>query len=341
MRRNIRPGLTVVELVVVIAVIGLLLTLTLAAVNSARESARRVQCMANLAQFGRALAAYESSRCAFPPAMPAKDNDPKKGSALWYSPHVALLPFFEQMPMAASIDVQKPMLVLGPPGIPAGPWPGTMIPWTPLPLFRCPSDHDLSVSASGNSYRVCTGPGTSQYPTKATIDGGLGAFIALQPLRPGEIKDGLSSTIGVSEKLIGSGRLSFSRRLDFWYSGSSGLGPATPDQMAAYCNALSGPPPVYFTYSGDTWFTAGYENSWYNHVLAPNAAAPDCSMDVMLSGQSPTSGGAFRASSYHPGGVNSMNMDGSVRFVADGVDLAVWRAASTRAGGEALALSGQ
>ncbi|HUY87404.1 MAG TPA: DUF1559 domain-containing protein [Pirellulales bacterium] len=337
MRRTIRPGLTIVELVVVVAVIGLLLALTLAAVNAARESARRVQCTANLAQFGRALAAYESSRRAFPPAMRNLDA-PKKGS-LWYAPHVRLLPFLEQSAAAAVIDLQQsPGFYAGPPGLPFMRLKQPMLPWTPLPVFRCPSDRDLSVSPSGNSYRVCTGPGTSQYPSNLTVDGGLGAFIALQPLTPGEIRDGLSATIGVSEKRIGSGRTSFSRRVDFWYSGSSALGPATPDQMAAYCNALSGPPPVYFTYSGDTWFTAGYENSWYNHVLTPNAETPDCSMDMMAPGQSPTGGGAFRASSYHPGGVNSMNMDGSVRFVADGVDLAVWRAASTRAGGEAVAM---
>lgn len=341
MQRVVREGLTLVELVAVVAVVGLLLTLTLSAVNVARESARRTQCTANLAQFGRALAAYQSSRRAFPPAMPARDNDAKKGSALWYAPHVGLLPFFEQTALAASIDMQKPMLVLGPPGKPVGPWPGTMLPWTPVPVFRCQSDRDLSASPSGNSYRMCTGPGTSQYPSSATIDGGLGAFIALRPLRPGEIRDGLSNTVGVSEKLIGSGRLSFSRRLDFWYSGSSALGAATPDQMAAYCNALSGPPPVYFTYSGATWFTAGYENSWYNHVLGPNAATPDCSKDMMESGVSPTGGGAFRASSYHPGGVNCMSMDGSVRFVADGIDLAVWRAVSTRSGGESMAMASE
>jgi prepilin-type processing-associated H-X9-DG protein len=174
-----------------------------------------------------------------------------------------------------------------------------------------------------------------------TVDGGLGAFVGLRALGPAEIRDGLSATIGAAEKLLGGGRSSFSARLDFWYSGSSALGPAAPDQMAAICGAQTGVPPAYYTHSGATWFAAGYENSWYNHILLPNAATPDCSKDMMEPGLSPTSGGALRASSYHPGGVNVMYMDGSVRFVTDSVDLALWRAASTRAHGESLGIPGE
>ena len=140
----------------------------------------------------------------------------------------------------------------------------------------------------------------------------------------------------MSEKLFGSAEPAYSREADFWYSGASVLGPLSPDQMAGYCGALTMSPPMYDVYSGATWFFAGYENSWYNHVLVPNAEIPDCSKDFMLPGQSPTSGGAFRANSYHPSGVNSMYMDGSVRFTNNSIGLSVWRALATRAGGEAI-----
>jgi prepilin-type processing-associated H-X9-DG protein len=44
--------------------------------------------------------------------------------------------------------------------------------------------------------------------------------------------------------------------------------------------------------------------------------------------------GVLKASSYHSGGINALLMDGSVRFVANSVDMRVWRAVSTRSGGE-------
>ena len=336
-----RSGLTLIELIATIAIIGLLIGVTLSAVNAARESARRMQCTANLGQFGRALQAYQSSNRFFPPALPALGNNPQNGSTLWYAPHISLLPYIEQSALAAPLNLQQPFVPnLDLPGAPAGPWPGTLLPWTHLAVFRCPSDENAAGSWAGNSYRVCTGPGTSVAPSDLTIDGGLGAFVGLQPQQPAAFTDGLSATIGAAEKLFGSAAPSYSRRLDFWYSGASLLGKLTPDQMAAYCNALTGTPAEYFVYSGATWFFAGYENSWYNHILTPNAPIPDCSKDLMQAGQSPTSGGAFRASSYHPGGVNCMYMDGSVRFTSDGVDLATWRAVSTRAGGEALGVVG-
>lgn len=335
MSRIDRRALTLIELAVVIAIIGLLLAITIPAISSARESARRIECASRLGQFGQALHSHQSALRFFPPAMPAMPN--KSASSLWYAPHQSLLPYVEQTQIYSPIDLYDPIIFsLQNPGMPAGSPPGSMIPWTRLAVFRCPSDENQAGRWAGNSYRVCTGAGTGPFPSSTLGRRDEGAFRALLARAPADFTDGLSCTLGASEKLIGSGQgLPFSPRFDFWYSGAAlVISNLTPDAMASTCAALSGTPAEYYGLGGSSWYFAGYENSWYNHVLPPNSPIPDCAQDFMLSGMSPASGGGFGARSYHPGGVNCLYMDASVRFISDAVELEIWRAIATCAGGE-------
>src|SRR5262245_1019233 len=90
-------GFTLIEVLVVIAIIGLLIALLLPAVQAAREAARRLQCQNNLKQIGLALANYESSKGCYPFGVGGGGpigSDP--GSVSRWSAHSQLLPELEQ-----------------------------------------------------------------------------------------------------------------------------------------------------------------------------------------------------------------------------------------------------
>src|SRR5262245_21369454 len=104
--------------------------------------------------------------------------------------------------------------------------------------------------------------------------------------------------------------------------------PGGGDTTAAACGA--GSAGEWNKERGGKWIVGNYGNTLYNHLLPPNAREWEC----INSAQQKARGGPR---GDHPGGVNVLFCDGSVRFVTDGVNLDAWRALATRAGGEAAA----
>jgi len=93
--RTTRTGLTLVEMLVVIAIIGVLVGLLLPAVQAARENGRRAQCQGNLKQLGIALNQYAASHGTFPPGNVGK---------MGYNWLAAILPFIEQQRTYDELD---------------------------------------------------------------------------------------------------------------------------------------------------------------------------------------------------------------------------------------------
>src|SRR3979411_2635614 len=102
-----RSGFTLIELLVVIAIIAVLIALLLPAVQSAREAARRAQCVNNLKQIGLAIHNYHSTHTQFPmgDSLNVQGGTPAD-LALWnsWSAHGLMLGYMEQQPLYNAIN---------------------------------------------------------------------------------------------------------------------------------------------------------------------------------------------------------------------------------------------
>jgi Protein of unknown function (DUF1559) len=277
----------------------------------------------------------------FPPPMPVRAfaNGTYFSSSDLFSGYYELLPYLELLPLYNAFN-------LGGPGTNQ---PGGISPVDPrnstgyqvrATQFLCPSDwYGADITNGANSYRFNLG---SSNPT-GPYHGGLpiGAFDATAPARPADFRDGMSQTVGFSERSLGSqSQVNFDRGRDFWGAGVLGLFQIEDDDdVLKVCRSLSGNPGSYLTNLGQTWTMGGNIYVWYNHVAPPNDLGSDCETGD-LNTQQPRycEYCSLGARSLHPGGVNCLSMDGSVHFVKNAINLRVWRALGTRSGGEAIEL---
>ncbi len=158
-------GLSLVELLVVIAVIGLLLALALPAVLMARESARRTQCRNHLRQIGVALHDHHSKFGYLP-----QDRENGWGFDVFLLPQLDQTPLYEQLdPLGAGFGSSRGELI------------GTV-----LPVFRCPS--------FSGEFTLSGGAGRSNYLGTGDIFG--------QRTELTDLYDGESNTLAVGETII-------------------------------------------------------------------------------------------------------------------------------------------
>jgi prepilin-type N-terminal cleavage/methylation domain-containing protein len=300
-----RTAFTLVELLVVIAIIGILVALLLPAVQAAREAARRASCTNNLRQLGIALHNYHDTLNNMPVA---RNPWPLVHSAL-----ARLLPYVEQENLQRLVDFTVPVSHAD----------NQLASQTPVKLFVCPSDGAAGrVPASthaGTNYVVNNGTGTVAYGLIASGDG----LFTQSSLGFRDITDGLSNTIAISESILGNGSTATgSTPLDFRRDVLEV--PGGNDPTPAACDSAAG---AWSGQRGAKWIDGHYGNSLYNHFYTPNPPTWDC-------GNGSQNKGLSTARSRHPGGVNALVTDGSVRFVSQTIRLDAWRALATRGGGE-------
>jgi len=322
-----RYAFTLIELLVAITIIAVLIGLLLPAVQSARESARRIQCTNNLKQIALAAHNFHQTHSCLPAGA---SPPPSQVSSL-----VLISPFLEQINLFNSFNFSVDS---------AGPPANITARDLEVNGFLCPSDpasgyypdpFAIPGQQAGRMGRSnyfgnlgSNGWAYNQDTKYAKPSNQAGAFAYQSSTRLGDFLDGASNTALYAE--IRRGAFPNHDPLDVtllppaaWGSGDPGLNPSNLVPPSACSKGT----PVY-NFSGLQYQRGFLLTAFYTHTVPPNYKGLDCMVNFYLDQ-------AHLASrSNHPGGVNVAMADGSIRFIGDRIQLPVWKSLGTRAGGE-------
>lgn len=336
-RKPAQSAFTLIELLVVIAIIAVLISLLLPAVQSAREAARRSACVNNLKQLGLAIHNYESIHGAFPPSLVVQGQGNIVTNWTGWSIHARILPMIEQ---SRQFDLANFWFSAdGPQNV--------TVSATKMAILICPSDPDPNPAPSNQGISNVTNYGWLMGDWY--VWGGFSAVENRAPFGPNRSRplaaftDGLSNTAIASEGMAKQPLYRDCGGLTRVRDPFSVPGPeANPSD---WLPELQGGGRCELKTSHSEWTDGQVHHTGITTSWTPNrkilGILPDRTpANFDITGQREKRGGptfsAVTARSAHPGGVNVLLGDGSVRFLKDTVNGNVWRGLGTVGGGEIL-----
>jgi prepilin-type N-terminal cleavage/methylation domain-containing protein/prepilin-type processing-associated H-X9-DG protein len=365
-----RRGFTLIELLVVIAIIAVLIALLLPAVQSAREAARRAQCVNNLKQIGLAIHNYHTANNAFPMGDSLNVQGPTPlDLALWnaWSAHGQMLGYMEQQAIYNTIN-----FAFGP--YPVGSYSNINMTASNVVInnFLCPSDpnagsgRNSDTSAGGgniNNYAASFGatpnngsgwdnqqtPYNWQVPTGTT-----GMFGFARAYGVADCIDGTSNTIAFAEWLVGDGRAptgsKYRGNMEMQDGSGFPTGPSNalanlPAVLAAlqtcatvFKNEPNSSSSNISDYKGWRWALGAYGFGSFNTLQTPNDPTYPVGGCRNSGGNEAWADGGWTigAASAHPGGCNVLLADGSCKFIKSTISRTTWMSLGTRNGGEVI-----
>ena len=333
-----RTAFTLVELLVVIAIIGVLIGMLLPAVQSVREAARRTSCLNNVRQVALSTHNYESSFNHLPPSYELDQGGTATGNGSW-SIHAQLLPYCEQGNTYNFIDFDQA-------------WSdavnvATGVPTTRIPMYQCPSEIN-------DTMRLDTSTGEDKvYPQNYGFN--FGSWLVYDPAS-GRRGDGLfyvngkvplsAAYDGTSNTLLVAEVKAFTSYIRNTQDPGE-VPPKDPSAFMSFSGELKLGPGLHRNTGHTEWCDGRVHHSGITTVFTPNTVVPyehdglmyDIDINSEKEGNSTTKAtyAAITSRSYHSGGlINAALLDGSTRSVNDSIELYVWRAAGTVAGGETV-----
>lgn len=343
-----RPGFTLVELLVVIAIIGVLVALLLPAVQAAREAARRSSCQNNFKQLGIGLHNHHDSLKRFPPGT-SHDQPPfgpDLAGANWgASWMVYLLPYIEQNPLYGQITLG------GGTGY-GSPVNGPKFHNINIPIYRCPS-----AALPDTVWAGFSDGSTIMMPTVVAIAGAApGAFVVPPATIP--IYTERRYTNGSYGILSRGGVLAPNSKHGFQHIKDGSSNVMVLSEHADYMSTGTNGSQEAWTAAGPHGWTIGWNKESNNFVDGQvvgdgdnrvfncttiryninrkkgwTAAPGDCAGQ----GVCDNTGQNIPLNSSHPGGVNVLMGDGSVRFIAETIPIHILAQLATRDDGLPIA----